>query len=226
MSVEFRVISIGALSHHRLWGEPAPVRTAHATCTYVTAGEKRILVDPSLPATALNARFGERTGQDLGHVTDVFCTTLRPAHRRALPALTEARWWAWAPELDAYRGHLEQLAETAARAESADAEAVREELKLLERFEPAPDELADRVELFPLAGASPGSAGLLLTPPSRTLVIAGDIVLTREHLLGGQVWKGCVDTETAMSSLQDILELADLIVPGHDNILPAPARWV
>ena len=35
MSVEYRVISIGALSHNRLWGETAAVRTAHATTTVI-----------------------------------------------------------------------------------------------------------------------------------------------------------------------------------------------
>ena len=94
MSVEFLVVSIGALSHNPLWGEPSPVRTAHATTTYVEDGPRRILVDPSLPAIALAARFNERTGKMLQDVTDVFCTTLRSVHRRSIEAMPSAAWWA------------------------------------------------------------------------------------------------------------------------------------
>ncbi|HOF18858.1 MAG TPA: hypothetical protein PK082_08100, partial [Phycisphaerae bacterium] len=100
MTVEYAIISIGTLSANRLWGESAAVRTAHATTTLVRAGERVILVDPSLPAAALAARFGERTGRTLADVTDVFCTTLRPAHRRGVAALPNARWWCGELELE------------------------------------------------------------------------------------------------------------------------------
>lgn len=53
MSVEYCVVSIGALSFNRLWGEGVPVRTAHATTTLVKTGKRVILVDPSLPVAAL-----------------------------------------------------------------------------------------------------------------------------------------------------------------------------
>jgi len=46
MPVEFSVISIGALSRNRLWGETAPVRSSHATTTVVFDGDRIILVDP------------------------------------------------------------------------------------------------------------------------------------------------------------------------------------
>ena len=62
MPVEYCVISIGALSTNRLWGESGAVRAAHATTTLVVQDDRRILVDPSLPGPILAARFHERTG--------------------------------------------------------------------------------------------------------------------------------------------------------------------
>ena len=109
MTVEYCVISIGALSHNPLWGERAAVRTAHATTTLVRDGDRRILVDPSLPAAALEARYFERTGGALGDVTDVFCTSLRPVHRRSVEALPDAAWWAHGLELETYGRYLEEL---------------------------------------------------------------------------------------------------------------------
>jgi len=219
MSVEYSVISIGALSMNRLWGESRPVRTSHATTTLVSDGKRRILVDPSLPAAALAARFFERTGQSLDTVTDVFCTSLRPVHRRSLSAFPAARWWCSETEMETYGRHLAGLRDSADRLESADAAMVEADLALLERFKPAPDKFSPQIELYPLPGPSAGSAGLMLTAPLATTIIAGDAVLTREHLAEGQVWEGAADAHAAMDSMTELLELADIIVPGHDNVM-------
>ncbi len=226
MTVEFRIISIGTLSHNRLWGESQAARTAHATTTLVVEGERRILVDPSLPAEVLAARYNERTGGRLEDVTDVFCTTLRPVHRRGLAALESADWWAGEQELETYGRHLAHLADSADRLSEEDAHLVESDRRLLERFRPAPEKLSPQVHLFPLTGASPGSAGLLLTPPTQSVVIAGDAAVTCDHIIRGQVWSGCVDTDQAGESLRDILEVADIIVPGHDNLMFSPRRLV
>ncbi|MDP7637152.1 MAG: hypothetical protein QF577_06350, partial [Phycisphaerae bacterium] len=85
-----------------LWGESAHVRTAHATTTLISDGKRRILVDPSLPGQILEARFNERIGGTLADVTDVFCTTLRPVHRRGLDVLRQANWSCHQAELEAY----------------------------------------------------------------------------------------------------------------------------
>jgi len=226
MSVEYCVISIGTLSRNKLWGESAAVRTAHATTTAVFTEDRLILVDPSLPATALAAVFNERTGKQLADVTDVFCTTLRPVHRRSIAALPKARWWAHGEELAAYALHLRGLLDSAERLDAQHADGIQAELKLLGAFRPAPEEFDGQVTVYPLAGPSPGSAGLLLTPPTATIVIAGDAALTAEHVRRGQVWEGCADIERARQSMADFLELVDVIVPGHDNVMFSPGRWL
>ena len=226
MTVEYRIISIGALSRHRLWGETAPVRTAHATTTLVTEDERLILVDPSLPGPVLAAKLNERTGKTLADVTDVFCTTLRMVHRRSIEAIPQADWWAGELEIASYARHLAELQDSADRLGGEDAAAVEAELRLLERFRPAPERFGRQVSLYPLTGPSIGSAGLLLTPATATIVVAGDAALTREHIDAGRVWQGSADAEAAMTSLRDLLELADVIVPGHDNVMLSPARWL
>ena len=225
MAVEYRVISIGTLSRNRLWSESVPVRTSHATTTLVSDEGRMILVDPSLPPELLAGRFTERTGRDLSEVTDVFCTTLRPVHRRGIEALAHAKLWVSARELDAYREHLEGLRESAQRVDPQDLAAIEADLRLLERFNPAPEKFTKQVQLYPLYGPSVGSAGLLLTPPTSTIVIAGDAAVTGEHVCTGQVWQGCIDIEAASRSLSDMLELAAVIVPGHDNVMFSPTRW-
>ncbi len=220
--MEYTVISIGALSHNRLWHESGQLRTPHATTTLVRDQGRMILVDPSLPGPVLEARFNERTGKRLSDVTDVFCTTLRPAHRRGLRALPQAAWWAHEAELESFRSYLQCQPEDPAPGEDDGAGEGEDDLRMLEAFQPAPECFVEQVHLYPLPGSSAGSAGLLLTPPTRTILIAGDAVLTREHLESGQVWEGSADLEAAMRSLRDVLEIADIVVPGHDNIFVLP----
>ena len=227
MAVEYRVVSIGALSRHRLWGEAVAGRTAHATTTVVSEGKRLVLVDPSLPAPALAARFNERTGRQLSDVTDVFCTNLRLAHRRGVESLSHAKWWASELELLSYRRQLDQKLDSADRLSEEDAVAARRDIDLLQRFSPAPDKFSEQISLFPTPGPTAGAAGLLLTPPNTTIAIAGDAALTTEHINAGQVWQGCADASAAIESLRELLEIADVIVTGHDNMMVAPRqRWI
>jgi glyoxylase-like metal-dependent hydrolase (beta-lactamase superfamily II) len=218
---DFRVISIGALSVHELWDRPAPPRTAHATTTLITAGDRRILVDPALPAQALVPRLEERCGLGPGDITDVFLTCFRPAHRMGLEAFDGAKWWIGEREREAVGGMLVERFQNEP-AGSDEAEIYRKEVALLQRCEAAPDKLADRVDLFPLPGFTPGTCGLLIPESTRTVLIAGDAVPTVEHLQRGRVLRGAYDAESAMESLKEAIEIADVIVPGHDNVVLNP----
>lgn len=226
MGVEFTVVSIGALSSNPFWSEAPAVRTTHATTTLIRDGERVILVDPSLPSPALEARLFERTGLGADSITDVFCTTLRPTHRRGIEALENARWTCDERELAAYRRHLEMMNESADRLDKQVKSAMAADLKLLGRFEAAPEKFTSSVHLYPLGGASVGSAGLLLTGAIRTILVAGDAAITADHVLAGRVWSGSADTEAAAESLADLIEIADVIVCGHDNYMLSPTYWM
>ncbi len=226
MGVTFTVVSIGTMSSNPFWKEPPGVRTAHATTTLVTDGDRRILVDPSLPAMALVSRLFERTGLAPEGVTDVYCTTLRPTHRRAVEAFESARWLCPPNELAAFGSHLRTLAEADDRGGRDAEEHIAAELKLIERFRPAPDKITPSVHLFPLPGPSAGSAGLLLAGARLTVIVAGDAAATIDHVLAGRVWSRCADAEAAMESMSEVLEIADFIICGHDNVMPNPTRWM
>ena len=143
------------------------------------------------------------------------------------------------PEIEAVREHLEGLR---ARLEDTDddelesgpsdggpqereAESlVRQELALLKRIQPAPEKLTRRVHLFPSVGATPGSAGLLVTESGRTVVVAGDAVISREYFEAGRVFEQVYDLQAAQDALRDVIEIADLIVPAHDNLFVVAGR--
>ena len=220
--MDYRILSLGTLSVNEHWPATQPRRVPHATTTLVRSEKRVIVVDPALPPQAVAARLGERSGLLPDAVTDVFLTNFRPAHRGGLEAFPDAKWWIAEAERERVGRAL------LARFEQEEDNAVRRlldaDIQLLRRLQPAPDKLAPHVDLFPLPGYTPGNCGLLLSEPSRTVIIAGDAVATAEHLERGQVLRNAFDIEQAQESLVEALEIADAIIPGHDNIVLNPAR--
>lgn len=215
------VISIGTLSRNLLWGEQEKVRTPHATTTLIRTGKRNILVDPGLPSQVLGARLHERTGLRQEQIDTVFLSNFRPAHRMGLSLFTKARILISEAERETMLAQLEQMRDAIGN-QSEEARAVEEEIAILEKTEVCEDKLAPGVDLFPLPGFTPGTSGLLLSLPTMTVLVAGDGVPTQEHLLAMQVLKESADVKAAAESLREVYELADLIIPGHDNIFINP----
>ena len=230
MPVRLDVISIGTLSRNRLWNESKALRTPHATTLLVRAGERgsntrerRILVDPGLPGPALAARLFERTGLLPADVDVVFLTSFRPSHRGGLALFPDADWLLHGPERDAVREHLTDLAD---RGDAEVRGIVRRELAVLDRTrELEGDKLAEQVDLFPLPGYTPGTCGLLVAEAASTTLIAGDAVPTRDHLLAAQVLPDAHDPDAAREAMREVYEIADVVVPGHDNLFLNPRSY-
>lgn len=233
MSTDLRVISIGCLAAHPLWDEKTPVRTGHATTTLIRAGARTILVDPSLPAPILGARLAERANLRPRDITHVFLTCFRPELRRGLlpaeegapGAFDHATWWIGEAEREAVGVPLAaQLRAAAGAGDRELAETLEREVALLKRCEPAPDRLGERVDLFPLPGVTPGLCGVLIAGQRHTTLICGDAVATVEHLEQGQVLPWAADVERARESFAEAIEIADLLVPGRDNLVVNPTK--
>jgi glyoxylase-like metal-dependent hydrolase (beta-lactamase superfamily II) len=218
--VRVDVISIGTLSRNLLWKETEPVRTAHATCSLIRTDKRNILIDPGLPAAALGARLYERTGLKPDAIDTVFLTNARPAHRAGLPAFRKAKVLLHEIEQMFALENLRRMLEEAEDAE--DRGPIAAEIDILESFRSAEDELAPQIDLFPLFGYTPGTCGVLVSGAIQTILIAGDAVASQDHLLAGQVLPGCFNLEQAKESLREVYEIADIVVPGHDNVFPSP----
>ena len=220
--MDYRVISIGALSVHELWTKQGAARTPHATTTLVRSGDRTILVDPALPLPALTARLAERIGLEPADVTDVFLTNFRPSHRWALEAFGNARWLISEAEREGIGAQLVQRYRQ--EADESMRMALQRDIAILKKCVTAPDQIARHVDLFPVPGFTPGTCGLLLSHPNSTTLIAGDAVATIEHLEHGRILRGAFDLDQAQESLAEAIGIADVIVPGHDNVVVSPAR--
>lgn len=227
---EVRVISIGTLAANPLWEEKVPVRAAHATTTLIRSGDRTILVDPGLPDRAIAARLFERAGIKPEAVTHVFLTCFRPDVFRGILAFDRAKWWINQNEREQIGVPLVEKLQEAAAAEDAELkEALELDVGILRRCEPAPDELAPHVSQFPLYGVTPGLTGVLVAMPGTasggaTVLIAGDAVPTVEHLERAMVLDSAVDVMRARESFGEAVEIADIIVPGRDNMVVNPVK--
>lgn len=235
--MEFRVISIGAMAANELWGEREITRTGHATTTLIESTSStegpgsgspvRLLVDPGLPESAIAARLAERTGLEPGDVTHVFLTSFRPEVRRGIGAFDQAQWLISSAEREGVGVPLAQgLQRLAQNFEEPDAETQRvlqADIALLQKCTPAPDRIADGVDLFPLPGVTPGLTGLLLTGAQTTLV-CGDAIPTEKHLRDGRVPGRAENYDQAMESFREAVEIADLLILGRDNLVVNPTK--
>jgi glyoxylase-like metal-dependent hydrolase (beta-lactamase superfamily II) len=220
-SLRVDIISIGTLSRNRLWDETDVVRTAHATTTLIRTGDRKILVDPGLPGAALAARLNERTGLRPDAIDTVFLTNGRPSHRAGLSLFPNATVLIHEVERDAEIARLSALIADAPE-EDLDRAHLQRDLSIIQQMRPADDKLADEVDLFPLFGYTPGTCGLLVTTPLTSTLIAGDAVVTLDHFLAGQVLPDSYDVKAAQEAMAEVYEIADLIVPGHDNLFVNP----
>ena len=220
--MDWRIASIGTLASHPLWNEKGVPRTGHATTTVIKSDSSVLLVDPSLPPQMIDAKLQERWGLHLSSVTHVFLTSFDPDRRRTLHGLQHAKWFMHEPEI---KSATEAINNELQRAEGDDelTQVLESHRDLLSSFEVPEDHLFPAVDLFPIPGYTPGSCGLLL-PLKPTVLICGDTVATREHLEQGSVLSHCASIELAQESFKECVEIADIIIPGRDNVLLNPVR--
>ena len=223
------IVSIGTLSKNPLWNERTPVRPSHATTTLIRTQDEskkdiNLLIDPSLPGDLLDARLFERTGLHADAITHVFLTNWRPIHRRGLEKFSKADWFMHPAEIEAAAAALTMAREHAANESRAPEDLINKEQALLDRVQPVPDELAEDIQIYPLPGYTPGQCGLIVTTPALTTIIAGDAVPTAAHFAAGQIFPDAWDIAKAKESLVELFEVADVIVPGHDNLFVVPRR--
>ena len=224
-----RIISIGSLASHPLWPMDAtrPARPSHATTTLILDNEAAILVDPGLPGQIIASRLLERAGMEPADITHVFMTSFKADMCRGLPTFEDAQWLIGEVEREAVGTPLAMMLKRALDEEGQGSPMVKElemQVAMLSRCEIAPDKLTKTVSLFPLPGITPGNCGLLLAYPTRTTLITGDAVGTTEHLDQGKVLDGAHDIEQARESFAEVIEVADVIIPGRDNVLLNPTK--
>lgn len=202
------IVVIGNLSRNRYWGESEEraVRTPLCTCTLITgAGASqsskgwRLLVDPACEdERAMADALDRRAGLKIDAIDFVFVTHEHGDHHPGLKHFPRAVWLA--------------------SAESAPA------INATDRYgkavEPAAGRMPEGIELVPTPGHTPGHCSLRFDCDGRSVAVAGDAAMTRDFWLDRRPFFNSADFEEARRSMRKLADLADVVVPGHDNCFP------
>ncbi len=195
------IINIGCLSMNRFWGESGRARSASATCTLVSSGGTRLLVDPSPYPPDLERLLFDRAGLRPAQIDAVFLTHHHGDHRYGLALFDHARRLMSAAGLAEWR-----------RLNPDDA-------PIIDGFEPAEGRLAEGLELAATPGHTAAHHSLVLGSPWGPLVVAGDAVMTPEFFEAGEGYHNSVDSAAAAATIGRIKRQAALVVPGHGNLI-------
>ena len=200
-TAKFAIVNIGTLSMNKYWGETERLRSATATCVLLEAEGHRLLVDPSPGPDLLEPMLFARTGLRPEEIDSIFVTHFHGDHRFGLELFERATWLMAAPGLDEWGKHSPQDAETIAR------------------FLPAEGRLPAGVDLFASPGHTYGHHALVMDTRWGRLIVAGDAVMTQEFYDAEEGFHNCVDFEQATETIRAIRRSADLVAPGHGNLI-------
>jgi glyoxylase-like metal-dependent hydrolase (beta-lactamase superfamily II) len=192
------VITIGNLSRNRYWGESSDraYRAAICTCTVIAGEGFRVLVDPSLAKADEMAReLDRRTGLKIADINTVFITHEHGDHVAGLAHFADARWVA-APDVAAKLNVPKKLAKP---------------------VEGATGRLHDALEIIATPGHTMSHHSLRFDCDGRSIIAAGDAVATRDFWNERMGYFNAVDFALSAKTMNRMAEIADVIVPGHDN---------
>ena len=194
------VITIGNLSRNRYWGEgeEKPRRQARCTSTLVAVDGSRLLVDPSLAdAGEMASELDRRAGIGPGDVDAIFVTHAHGDHHAGLKHFPEAHWLA-APDVAA---------------------TINASGSYRKKLEPVVGTIWDVVEVIPTPGHTVNHHSLRFECDGMSIVVAGDAVMTRDFWRERRGYFNSVDSQLAAETMDMIARVADIVVPGHDNLV-------
>lgn len=197
--IRFTIVNIGTLSMNKFWDETDRVRHAHATCTLLETGNRRLLVDPSPQPELLEERLFATTGLRLDAINMVFLTHHHGDHRFGIDLFAGKPWLMASEEREEWSKHD------------------RDASDMIDRFLPAEGNLPDGIELLPSPGHTLTHHSLVADTACGRLVVAGDAVMTREFFDAQEGFHNSANFEQASETIRRIKNMADVVVPGHGN---------
>ena len=194
IDIPYTQLNIGCLSRNKFWGEPVEQAKRAALCTSTLLELQEggfLLADPGMPYAQMKETLYNRRGISIDMVKAIFLTHFHGDHMVDLDKYEHCRIYAPEKELDIYG-----------------APAGMDIAPLYGQF--------SGIGLTALPGHTLGIAGLSFMSGGQKVLVAGDIVMTRDFFIAGEGYFNTADTGAMKESLGYIKEAYDVVVPGHD----------
>ncbi|MDR0562224.1 MAG: MBL fold metallo-hydrolase [Spirochaetaceae bacterium] len=218
--VRWDALIFGHLFWNRYFGETPdnPPRGAPSTCSSVLIRGRGycLMVDPAIRHSAEECYFdlNRRTGLLPEAVTHCFSTHHHFDHWNGLKYFPNAQW------LTA-KGNAPLIAEAVREAVNRDPGDGLSPAIPAERIQEVSGEFLPGVYALPLPGHTDSLHGIAFRSGKKRILIAADSVMTSGHF-ADRITEFQPDPamqKTAASTIADIAESFDLVVPGHDNLI-------
>ncbi len=200
---DWTVIVVGHLRYNPYFGESAdaPPRGDPSTCTStMIRGDGYVLiVDPTLRVRSEDYYFdiNRRTGLRPNDITHVFATHDHMDHHAGFGYFPRAHW----------------LAASSVAVKLKDSKFIDGS-----RVKGVEGEFLPGVFAVPLPGHTDSTHGVAFVHAGKKVVVAGDGVMTRDHFRENTTMFQ-QDAALAARTIASLKESADLVVPGHDNVI-------
>jgi glyoxylase-like metal-dependent hydrolase (beta-lactamase superfamily II) len=142
----------------------------------------------------------DRSGLWPDAINAVFITHAHGDHFEGLELFGKAAWYMGEAELETMRTSTNQRQKS-----------------LGTRILPAAPGFIPGVETLLLPGHTAGATAILVDTVDGKLAVTGDAVMTRDFFKARQGYYNSVNFEDAARSISRLAEIADVVVPGHDN---------
>lgn len=197
--VHWDIITIGNLSRNRYWGESdeKALHSVICTCTVISGKDFHLIVDPSLSdENAMSAELQRRTGLLPDKIDAVFITHQHGDHVAGLKHFSKARWFAGADV----------------------AASLNKSGNFNKQIEQAGNRLFDAIDVIPTPGHTPDHTSLRFDYRGLSVLVAGDSIATKDFWDEKRSYYNVIDDAESKRSMEKIDNIADMIVPGHDNV--------
>jgi len=195
---QWDIITIGNLGRNRYWGESEEKshRDTICTCTLIRGDGFCILTDPSIAdEKKMASELERRTGLKPSDIKTVFLTHEHADHFYGIKNFPDAKWIA-APAV---------------------AEIINKSGQLPRTIEGSTEILFDTIKVIPTPGHTYAHHSLVFDCDGLRIVIAADSIMTKDFFRERKGYFRSVDLKLATETINMLAEMADIIVPGHDN---------
>ncbi|MDX9754857.1 MAG: MBL fold metallo-hydrolase [bacterium] len=199
---EWKIITIGGLRQNDYWDEHSPMREQTCTTSLITTEAHRILVDPGSPDDFLRHALDQRTGLRPEAVDVVFLTHFHPNHRGGISLFPQAHWLMAREEIRWWKAHPNLPPQAR---------------DILDHMVPIEDYPLPHVETIATPGHTHGLTSLTFETREGIVAVVGDTILTFDHYDTCDPSAHPENEWEARRSIERIAQIADIIVPGHDN---------
>jgi glyoxylase-like metal-dependent hydrolase (beta-lactamase superfamily II) len=195
------ILTIGWLPRNKFWGETENRLYHDFVCTStLIRGKINVVVDPSMPPEQMAKVLYDRSGLRPDAIDAVFITHAHGDHFTGIEVFERADWFMNKIEI----GHMKIREDSRSR-------------ELASRFLPVAKGVMEDIEPILLPGHTEGITGLFFDSIDGKVMVCGDIVMSRDFFNHREGYYNAVDQEKSRESILTISEIADIVIPGHDN---------